>query len=271
MATLHAASHFGLKRKGLLAPGFDADIVVVNGTRDLSAEMVFTAGRLVAREGSCCAPIPRHRRDETMGSVRMKPLAERDIELGARSDTARVIELIPGQIETKLAVLPPAVQDGSVVADRERDILKIVVIERHRATGNVGIGLVKGFGLKRGAIASTVAHDSHNAVAVGVDDRDIIAALSAIRTMDGGLVVVRNGRAIASLPLPVAGLMSGRPAAVVAGKLEQIDRAVRDLGSPLEHPFGVLSFLALPVVPELKITDRGLVDVGRHSLTELFV
>lgn len=270
MATLNPARHFGLRRKGMLAPGYDADIVVVDSAQDLTGPMVFKAGRLVAREGSCIALIPRHRLDETTGSVRMKSLAERDIELIARSDTARVIQLIPDQIETKQSLMPVARRNGIVVADTEKDVLKIVVAERHRASGRIGIGLVKGFGLKTGAIASTVAHDSHNTIAVGVHDRDIIAALSAIRTMDGGLVVVRNSRVLASLPLPVAGLMSGRPAAVVVRKLVQVDRAVRDLGSPLEHPFGALSFLALPVIPELKITDRGLVDVGRHSLTELF-
>jgi adenine deaminase len=201
----------------------------------------------------------------------MRPVAVQDIALRAASERARVIELVPGRIETRQAILRPAVQDGHVSADTERDILKIVVIERHRATGNIGLGLVKGFGLKAGALASAVAHDSHNVIAVGVTDLDIIAAVQALGKMHGGLAVVRSGKLLAGLSLPIAGLMSDRPADVVARKLQEVEKAVRDLGSTLEHPFGALSFLALPVVPELKITDQGLVDVNRHSLTELFV
>jgi adenine deaminase len=233
--------------------------------------MIFKAGRLVAENGKVIVPVKRDHHRETKNSVRMRPVSERDIALRVMSDRVRVIELVPGRIETKLTILRPAVQDSHVSADTERDIVKIVVIERHRATGNIGIGLVKGFGLKAGALASTVAHDSHNVIAVGVSDRDIIAAVQAVGKMHGGLAAVRDGKLLAGLPLPIAGLMSDRPAHVVAGKLQEIEKAARGLGSTLEHPFGALSFLALPVVPELKITDQGLVDVNRHCLTELFV
>jgi len=147
-----------------------------------------------------------------------------------------------------------------------RDLLKLVVVERHRATGNIGKGLVKGFGLKKGSLATSVAHDSHNIVAVGVSDGDLYAAVKEIEANQGGLVAVAEGRVLASLPLPVAGLLSDAPLEEVVAKLEALERAARHLGCTVSSPFSVLSFLALPVVPELKLTDRGLVDVMRGQL-----
>jgi adenine deaminase len=189
----------------------------------------------------------------------------------ARTGLARVIELIPDQIETKCSILPMTVKGGYVVSDIHTDILKLVVIERHKATGNRGVGLVKGFGLKAGAIAGTVAHDSHNIIATGTTDEDILAAVSRVQKIQGGLVVVGNRKVIAEISLPVAGLMSDKRLDVVVDDLAAIDRAVRGLGTTLEHPFGKLSFLALPVIPELKLTDRGLVDVKQFKFVDLFV
>jgi adenine deaminase len=164
-----------------------------------------------------------------------------------------------------------AAKNGYIVSDIERDILKLIVIERHKATGNRGIGLVKGLGLKSGAIASTVAHDSHNIVAAGASDKDILCAISRLRKIHGGLVVVNNEKVIAEVPLPVAGLMSDKPLDHIVKRLKEIDQAVRELGATIAHPFGALSFLALPVIPELKLTDKGLVDVKQFKIVDLFV
>ena len=168
-------------------------------------------------------------------------------------------------------MLPVSAQGGFVFSDTERDILKLMVIERHKATGNIGLGLVKGFGLRSGAIAGTVAHDSHNIIAAGVSDDDILMAVSEIRKLQGGLVVVHNKKVLAEMPLPVAGLMSDKPLSYVVKKLAEIEAAVNELGVKIKHPFGMLSFLALPVIPELKLTDKGLVDVNQFKLVDLFV
>jgi adenine deaminase len=150
--------------------------------------------------------------------------------------------------------------------DTGRDILKLVVVERHKATGNIGLGLVSGFGLKRGALASSIAHDSHNIIAVGTNDKDIFSAVKQIERLNGGLVVAAEGRVLASLALPIAGLLSDEPLEVVVDKLERLDQLARDLGTTLPSPFSTLSFLALPVIPELRLTDLGLVDVNQFKL-----
>jgi adenine deaminase len=189
----------------------------------------------------------------------------------AKTGKARVIELIPDQIETKHAILPVSTQRGFVSSDPERDILKLMVLERHKSTGNMGLGLVKGFGIRSGAVAGTVAHDSHNLIAVGVSDDDILVAVSEIRKLHGGLVVANKGKVLAEIPLPVAGLMSDKPLDYVVKNLAKVEEAVKGLGVKIKHPFGILSFLALPVIPELKLTDKGLVDVKEFTLVDLFV
>jgi len=271
MATINAARHFGLRQKGAVLPGYDADMVVIDDLKNFAVEKVFKAGKLVAEGGTCMTDI-RHRRNErTRGTVRMGPIEKKDIMVKAKTGLARVIELIPDRIETKCSIMPVTVQGGYVVSDIHNDILKLVVIERHKATGNRGVGLVKGLGLKAGAIAATVAHDSHNIITTGITDEDILAAVSRVQKIQGGLVVVNNRKVIAEIPLPVAGLMSDKRLDVVVNKLAEIDLAVKGLGVTCEHPFGILSFLALPVIPELKLTDRGLVDVKQFRFVDLFV
>ena len=184
------------------------------------------------------------------------------------SETFPVIEIVPGQIVTRRRDERPSRINGSIVADTERDLLKLVVVERHKATGNIGVGLVGGFGLKRGALATSVAHDSHNIVVVGVDDADIFAAVKEVERNQGGLCVVAGDEVLGSLPLPIAGLLSTEPLEAVAGKLEELERLARELGCSANSPFSVLSFLALPVIPELKLTDMGLVDVMAGRLLE---
>jgi len=177
---------------------------------------------------------------------------------------------VPGQVVTEELLLAPRSRDGDVVADTDRDVLKIAVVERHRATGSVGLGLVHGLGLRRGALGSTVAHDAHNVLVAGVTDDDLRAALAALAAMGGGQVVVADGRVVASHPLPIAGLMSDRNLGDIAASGAALRRAAQALGSRLADPFMTLSFLALPVIPKLRITDQGLVDVAQFAHVPLF-
>ena len=181
-------------------------------------------------------------------------------------ETYPVIEIIPGQIITKKRIERVKVVNGKVMSDLEGDILKLAVVERHKASGNIGLGLVKGFGLKQGALASSVAHDSHNIIAVGTNDIDILRAIEEIEKLQGGLVVCANREILASVPLPIAGLLSPEPVEVVAAQFQQAERAAASLGSLPPAPFSILSFLALPVIPELRLTDLGLVDVNEFKL-----
>ena len=271
MATLNTARHFGLRHKGAVLPGYDADMVVIDDLDSFVVEKVFKLGSLVAEGVTCITNIRNRHHERTKGTIKTGPIGIQDLRLKAKSGRARVIELIPDQIETKCSILSVTVQGGSVVSDIQKDILKLVVIERHKATGNRGFGLIKGLGLKAGAIAATVAHDSHNIITSGTTDEDILAAVSRVQKIHGGLVVVNNGKVVAEIPLPVAGLMSDKPLDVVVKKLTELDSAIKGLGVTIEHPFGILSFLALPVIPELKLTDKGLVDVKQFKIVDLFV
>jgi adenine deaminase len=271
MATINPARHFGLKRKGAVLPGYDADLIIIDSFDDFTVEMVFKQGKLVAKGDTCVIPFKSSYQEQTKRTVRIRSVTKQDIRIKAATGHARVIELIPDQIETRHSVLPVSEQGGFVFSDPERDILKLIVIERHKASGNIGLGLVKGFGLRSGAIAGTVAHDSHNIIAAGISDDDILVAVSEIRKLQGGLVVVHNKKVLAEIPLPVAGLISDKPLSYVVKKLAEIEAAVNELGVRIKHPFGTLSFLALPVIPELKLTDMGLVDVNQFKFVELFV
>jgi len=271
MATINAAQYFGLRHKGAVLPGYDADIVVVDDLKHFTVEKVFKLGRLVAEHGRCIASVKSHDHEQTRGTVRTRPIKKTDILLKAKTNRARVIELIPNQIETKCSIMPVTVQGGHVISDTENDVLKLLVIERHQFTGNRGFGLIRGLGLKTGALAATVAHDSHNIITAGVADEDILVAVSRVQKIQGGLVVVSNGKVLAEIPLPIAGLMSDKPLAFVVKRLAEIDAAVKRLGVTIVHPFGILSFMALPVIPELKLTDKGLVDVKQFKLVDLFV
>lgn len=203
--------------------------------------------------------------------MKVRPFGRDAFAVPQSEGRIRVIGLVPDQILTRQLLLEPAVRDGVVISDIGRDILKLAVVERHHGTGRIGLGFVQGFGLKGGALASSVAHDSHNIIAVGCDDGDLFTAVKVVEEMNGGLTAVRSGEVLARLPLPIAGLMSDEPLADVARGWEELRRAAHDLGSLPAEPFMVLSFLALPVIPELKLTDRGLVDVNRFEHVSLFV
>jgi len=262
MATITPARHFGLRGRGAIAPGFIADLTAVGDLRDFRARLVVKGGQVVARDGALTVDLPQAEIAAAGSSVRMAPLDRSALRLAAGGGDVRVIGLVRDQIVTRALCERPKTQRGEVLADAGRDLLKLAVIERHRATGHAGVGLVRGFGLRRGALASTVAHDSHNVIAVGADDEDMLCAVSELARMGGGLTVAAGGRALASLALPVAGLMSPRPAHRVAAALARLREAAGGLGCELENPFAALSFLALPVIPALRLTDRGLVDVS---------
>lgn len=270
MATVSTAHYFGLGGLGMLAPGYRADLVVFDGFDDFQARMVFSGGKIVAEEGDYTGPRPAPP-PPPGGGVRVNWDAV-SFEVPADGDgRARVIHAIPGQIITGQSVEKLKTHDGRAVADVERDLLKIAVIERHRGSGRIGIGFVRGFGLKRGAIASSVAHDSHNIVVVGASDDDMMAAARAVTDAGGGQAVVADSKVLASVSLPIAGLISDLPLEDVRDRVEAMSRAARELGGTLPDPLMTMSFLALAVIPELKITDHGLVDVNEFELTPLFV
>lgn len=269
-ATIHAARAYGLVDLGALAPGFRADFLVVSDLEQFEVERVYVGGELVAEGGRCLAECPDIPAGDVRGTV--------DVDTGALSfripaegKKARVIGVVPGQVVTEGLILEPKEVGGEVVADPERDILKLAVVERHRGTGNVGLGLVRGFGLKRGALGSTVAHDSHNIVVVGTNDGDMRLAVARLVELGGGQVVIADGKVLAELPLPLGGLMSDLPLEEVVRRSGGLKKASRSLGCVLPDPFMQLSFLALPVIPKLKLTDLGLVDVERFELASLFV
>jgi adenine deaminase len=266
MVTINAARYFWLDWVGAIAPGYFANLVVIEDFSTLAIESVFYRGQLVARGGKPLFSPPKVEVQEPRHTVNIKPFTVDALRIPAAQWSKPVIELVPDQIVTRRLEVEAKESNGFIVSDTERDILKLVVVERHKATGNTGLGLVKGFGLKRGALASSIAHDSHNIVAVGASDEDIFAAIKEIESMDGGLVAVAGDKSMKSLPLPIAGLLSDKPLELVVSKLEDLERAVSELGCKLSAPFATLSFLALPVIPELRLTDMGLVDVSAFRL-----
>lgn len=270
LATINVANYFGLKRRGAVAPGYLADLVVLEDLFSMKPSRVYKAGKLVAREGEALFDAAHVDDSQVVGTMRMAPLSDDSLKIPARGTRARVIELVPRQIVTRQAVEEVRQENGQVVADPKRDILKLAVIERHKASGQIGLGLARGFGLKRGALASTVAHDSHNLVVVGANDADMKLAAEEVQRIGGGLAAVGDGEVLASLPLPIAGLMSDRPLVEVKTQLEVMYAAARSLGGTAAHPFMSLAFLALPVIPSLKLTDMGLVDVDAFQLVDLF-
>jgi adenine deaminase len=269
LATLTPATFHRLEGFGAVAPGYVANLLVIGDLRALDIQRVYHRGRLVARDGRALFDLPIPAPPSSLDAMNVKPFAAANLALRSAAPAFPVIEIVPGQIITGREDVPPARADGAVVADPARDLLKLVCIERHHGTGNIGVGLVKGFGLARGAIGSSFAHDSHNLVVVGVDDGDIVACAEEIIRNRGGLAVAADGRVTGSLPLPIGGLLSPEPLEWVAARLEELEAQVRALGCAVPSPFSVLSFIALPVIPELKITDMGLVDVMAGRFVDL--
>jgi len=266
LATINTAGYFRMAGLGAVAPGYLANLIVLDDLAGLKIESVYHRGKMVARQGQALFSAEACQDDSLKHSVNIKPFVVADLKLPAKGEICPVIEVVPGQIITRSRQEKMPVKNGCVEADPARDILKLVVVERHNATGHIGRGLVSGFGLKQGALASSIAHDSHNIVAVGATDADIYAAVKALESMQGGLVAVSQGRVLASLAAPIGGLLSQEPLEKVTTRMEELENCARHLGFTLQAPFAALSFLALPVIPELRLTDLGLVDVIAFKL-----
>ncbi len=270
MVTMNPCLYFGFRDMGAIAPGYRADAVVLTSVESFHVSMVMVNGKVAWSQEGGLKGLGQTPWAQPSSSFCMAPVSVERLRVKALPGKMRVMEIVPGQILTRQDWVEPRVENGLVVSDPQRDILKTIVAERHKGTGNLGIGFVRGFGLREGAMASSVAHDSHNVVAVGVRDKDILIALNKVAAMGGGLSIVKNGSILESLPLPVAGLMSQWPLKRVVKKHEKLMKAIKELGCLISDPFMVLSFLALPVIPELKLTDMGLVDVREFKKVGLF-
>ena len=267
MATLNTSEWFGLKDVGAIAPGRLANLMIFDELKSPKAKLVISRGKTVAKNGrmielnSSRMPI-----DENVRGKCAIDFSKSSIALEANSKRTRVIGVIPDQIVTTREF-----ESGLTSADPSRDLLKMAVFERHKSTGRVGVGFVKGIGLKRGAIAGTVAHDHHNLIVIGADDESMLSAARAICASGGGLAIADGSKILAELPLPIAGLMSDQPIELVAEKYDELVRIAQQLGSKLSDPFMAMSFLALEVIPSFKLTDLGLIDVESFQVIDLFV
>jgi adenine deaminase len=265
MASFNGALCHSLTHLGALAPGFQADLLVLPDLESFEPELVLKRGRPVEEIPRPAVP------DWVKSTVRIQPVGMGDFAIPWEGGAARVIGLVEGQIVTDALLEEPRVEDGFAVADSSRDLAKIAVVERHLGTGRIGLGFVRGFGLERGAIASTIAHDAHNIVVVGVEDDDMARAVQRLAEIGGGLVVIADRGVQAELPLPVAGLLSDAPLSEVVEASRACVQAAEALGCRYPAPFQTMSFLALSVIPKLKITDRGLIDVDAFQVVGLEV
>lgn len=271
MATINTAEYFKIKNLGALVPGYQADMIVIDNLKKLNIKMVFKKGILVAENGKIINDVIPEYKEKLRGTINVRWIEYDDFAIKAESSKARIINIIPNEIITKMTVEDIKIESGYVVPDTERDILKIAVIERHMASGRIAKGLVRGFRLKKGAIASSISHDSHNIVVVGTHDGDIYQAAVGVVKMQGGICAALNGQVIESLPLPVAGLMSDRSADFVKNKIKRLRDIAKYFGSDLPDPFMTMSFLTLVPIPEIKITDKGLIDSKNFKIINLFV
>lgn len=270
MATINAARYFHLDDLGAIAPGYRADILVFPDLLVWQPELVLKDGRIVAREGRTTVCFSTIADKAVRDTVHLGRVEQAQLRIRAISSRARVIGLVPYELITETLEMEVPVSNGEFRPEASEDLLKIAVFERHNRTGNIGVGILKGFGLSSGAIATTIAHDSHNLVVVGANDEDMITAVQEIDRVQGGITLVRAGRVLGTLPLPLAGLMSDRNIYTVREELVILQQLARRLGvKECYDPFMTLSFLSLPVIPSLKLTDKGLVDVNQHKIVSV--
>lgn len=270
MVTLNTAEAFGLKGRGAIRCGWRADLTAFENLEDFRITDVWHLGRRVVTDGSFTGDPALSKSHPKSGPLAVPAMSEQAFHVPDKRRPIRVIRLIPNQITTGAEELVLPVEDGLLQCDLKNDIVKLVVIERYSGSGRLGVGFVKGFGIKQGAFASTVAHDSHNIIAAGVDDQSLSTVVNRIIALGGGQAVALGEKILAELPLPFGGLMSDRRVSVIAEVEENLISAARMLGYHQDDPFMVLSFLALPVIPELKLTDLGLVDVTKFQLVSLY-
>ena len=269
MGTINTARYFGLKKHGAVTPGRYADLIVFSDLQNFVPEQVYRGGQLAAKNGEMVFERQRERPLDLRGTLNIK-LDALDFSIPARGDSIHIIGCVKDQVVTEHLIDRATLVDGLAVSDIERDILKFAMVERHRASGNIGKGFIQGFGLKRGAIAGTVAHDHHNLAVIGVDDISMKQAVYAILEMGGGLVAVDGHQVLARLPLPIAGLLSESPIETVRAQYDRLIETAHELGSRMTDPFMAMSFMGLEVIPSLKLTDMGLVDVDTFELIDLF-
>lgn len=268
MATLNAAECFGLKDRGALAPGYRADIVLFDDLKEFHVNRVWIEGRAVAEEGTYLPKICPHEISSVKGSVVVKDFSKEKLKMHLKSDLVHVIEILPGGVVTKKETAQIKLdEEGEFVREAEKDIVKVAVVERHQGTGNVACGFLKGYGIKEGAVALSIAHDSHNIIVVGVSDEEMTFAVEELVRQEGGIVLVKEGEVIERMPLPIAGLMSDQSGEWVDERLTAIhEKAYSELGICGDvEPVMTLCFMSLAVIPELKLTDMGLFDVTSFS------
>ena len=269
IGTLNTAEYFRLHDRGAIAPGRRADIAVLDDLRTVRASLVLRSGRLVARAGELL-PYERPQRSIFVRTSMNVDWDKVNFKVEAKGRKAHIIGVIPDQLYTEHLVEDLTIENGEAVQDAGLDLLKIAVIDRHTGSGNCAVGFVKGIGLRHGAIASSIAHDHHNIVVIGADDQSMMTATRSVVDMKGGMSAASGREVAARLPLPIAGLMSDQPLQIVRGQVNDLLRAASNMGSTLHDPFMAMSFLALAVIPELKITDMGLVDVVKFQTIPLF-
>ncbi|MBU2513877.1 adenine deaminase [bacterium] len=270
IATINPANHFHLKNVGAVKPRYWADFVLLSDLKKVTIEAVYKKGMAVF-EHNALIEFPASILPTIRSAMDPEDIEINQLRIPVEGKKIRVIDILPNQIVTEEYIATPKIEAGYAVSDVENDILKIVVIERHKATGRIGKAFVRGFGLKRGAIGSTVAHDSHNIVIVGTDDLEIFTVFERLKKMKGGLVVMEQSEVIAELPLPIGGLLSEKSFEETAAGLKDLKQKVKTLGCTHDSPFMILSFLSLSPIPKLKVTDLGLIDVEKFAVTSLFV
>ncbi len=271
MASLNTAEYFGFKNLGAIAPNYKADLLLFDNLEDFKPSIVIKNGQVVAENGKMIVDMEEKKLSSLRGTVNIRWLDKDDLRIKAESDKVKAIEVTSGLLVTKAVEAKIKIEDNYAVSNVEEDVLKMLVIERHKASGNIGKGFVKGFGLKSGAIASTVAHDSHNMIVIGTNDDDMLKAIKELVKSQGGKVIVKDGEVVAKLELPIAGLMSEQPSDEVIRQAKELKQGEKVIGCSLDEPFMTMAFLSLSVIPELKLTDKGLMDVMNGNFTNLFI